>query len=115
MLYIFNDRKFTGTSYTEDKPEYRAHHEGQGEVCLWLSDSLIFEIGESLPDFDKLVVAETAEREKETKLSQLSAIDAATVRPLRAVLASGDSPEQSDLDRLAELEKAATKIRATLS
>lgn len=64
-------------------------------------------------DTDRRAAAEVAQAKRE-----LAAIDTATIRPLRAVLAAqqaGNTPAPADLDRLAELEAQALAIRATIS
>lgn len=50
--------------------------------------------------------------------SELTAIDAASARPLRAILAAqaaGQTPAQADTDRLAELEAQAVALRTELA
>ncbi|WP_051202938.1 hypothetical protein [Desulfovibrio aminophilus] len=50
--------------------------------------------------------------------SELTAIDAASARPLRAILAAqtaGQTPDQDDVDRLADLEAQALDLRAELA
>jgi hypothetical protein len=50
--------------------------------------------------------------------AELTAIDAASARPLRAVLAAqnaGVTPDQDDVDRLASLEAQALDLRAELA
>ena len=64
-----------------------------------------------------LFVSARAKREAEI-LAELDALDAATTRPLRAVLAAqatSKTPAQADLTRLADLEAQAKALRAELA
>ena len=113
MLYIFKDNVFTGTTYEEDKQEYRNHHGSQGEICLWLEIETPIGVGETLSNFNSLVCIDTNNIIKKEKLSELSAIDSATVRPLRSILSGTNS--DSDKEYLDNLESRAVELRKELS
>ena len=82
-----------------------------GEVVPYTLEDAELEQAEDVADFDADGFEQQATRA--ALLAELAAIDTATVRPLRAVLAG--SGTDADQERLAELEAKAAEIRAKLA
>lgn len=92
-----------GPEYTDQEP---------GDFPIWDEQA-----GAWTTDADARDEAIIQARETEI-LADLDRLDAATVRPMRAVLAAeqdGDDPDAEDLSRLAALEAQAVALRAELS
>lgn len=78
-----------------------------------IADGRVVQVWDSRPETE----AERKSRLNAPILSALASLDAATVRPLRSVLAaqaSGKTPDPTDIARLADLEARADTLRGQL-